>query len=426
MARPYSIVARLSSLALRPLLGDGADNVVRGVVARLADSSNAVARSLETAQARAWKSLEIALAGESWWQRCKAAVARSGDERAFRDQIQSFLATVPPAEVGDDFRARCLSQLREARRAGVLPGDPLPPANVPQEAQAFTRYTDPQELFRAEWAAVQGIADELKAAGFEHLARYVSLRPVQGLPLLIIAVRYFFRREVETDEELSRGLTFHQLDTLSREQEAGFRGLGDALARHGAKLEGLLGEVREAVVETRAAVNEVRDIVQGSRDDLDALRTELEEQGRQMREMFAALQQALGRAATPAPVAAAEQREQVAQLLDEVRDRPEAKTGKTVVLVQQLETAAEAYDAGLQRAFPFLSSAPRPRPADAPVAPPPVPSTDRLRVKGPLINEALFGRPGAAPEPEPAPPPPPPPGKKPPVNPLFLRPPTKE
>ena len=426
MARPYSIVARLSSLALRPLLGDSADNLVRGVVSRLADSSNAVARSLDVAQARAWKALEIALAGESWWQRCKAAVARSGDERAFRDQIQAFLRTVPPTEIGgDDFRARCLSQLRQARRAGVLPGDPLPPASVPQEAAAFTRYTDPQELWRAEWATVQGIADELHAAGFDHLARFVSLRPVQGLPLLIIAVRHFFRREVETDEELSRGLTFHQLDTLSREQDAAFRGLGDVLVRHGARLEGLLGEVREAVVETRAAVHEVRDIVQGSRDDLDALRTEMEEQGRQMREMFAALQQALGRAATRS-VAAAEQREQVAQLLDECRDRPEARTGRTVVLVQQLETAAEAYDAGFQRAFPFLSAAPpKARPAEVPSPPAaPVRSSGRLQVTGPLINEALFGPAAAAPEPERPPPPAEAPAKKPPpVNPLFLRPP---
>lgn len=398
MARTVAIVARLSSLALRPLLGDGADNVVKGVLTRLTDRSTAVSRALAASQTRAWKALEIALAGESWWARCKSAVAHGGDERAFRDQIQAFLKAVPPAEsVGDEFRAVCLTELRQARKAGLLPGEALPPADVPAEAAAFARYTDPQALFRAEWEAAQGIAAELRAAGYDHLGRFVGLRPVQGLPLLIIAVRYFFRREVETDDELSRGLTFHQLDSLSRDQETGFRGLGDALARHGAKLEGLLDEVRAVVVETRGAVHEVRDLVQGSRDDLDALRAQMEEQGRQMRQMFAALQQAVGRA--PAPATAGDQREQVERLLSDARALPAADgIGR---LVRQLETAAEAYDASRQRAFPFLSAA---KPVEAPAEPPPAPrrSAGRLQVRGPLINEALFGRPSAAPKaPEP-------------------------
>src|SRR5262249_11264271 len=55
-----------------------------------------------------------------------------------------------------------------------------------------------------------------------HLASVLRLAPVAGTPLLASAFLYFFRREVETNEELSRALTFDSLSALTAAQEQGF------------------------------------------------------------------------------------------------------------------------------------------------------------------------------------------------------------
>ncbi len=451
MAQRLIIVSRLSALALRPLLGDGADAIVQSVVRRLADSSESITIALERSQLRAWQALEVSLAGESWWQRCKSILVNSGDDRAFRSRIQAFLATTAdePAAVDTEFRGRCLAELREARRRGVLPGERLPPQELPAQATAFIHYADPRQVLDAEWRAVNDVAKNLNDGGFPNLARFVALRPVQGLPLLVLAARYFFRREIETDAELSRGLTFHQLDQLAQAQEAGLRGIYEALTQQGARLEQLLADVRQSVTEAREEIREVRDIVTDSRDELGAIRAQLDEQNRQMRELYAALQQALAQNRLIAPPMAAapsveeplpappagmpaadpgEQRRQVKILLDHCRHlTPDErkKAAGVIRLADKLELAADAYDAARRRAFPFLTTD-APTQAPDPVAPPikpkvPKPSHSSLRqVRGSPINEALFAAPRPPEEAEPPAAPPKPPT----INPLFLPKPT--
>src|SRR5712692_7447080 len=69
-----------------------------------------------------------------------------------------------------------------------------------------------------------------------------------GPPLLVIAVRYFFRREIESDRELFQGLAFAQLERLGQRQEEGFAALDDDLTQHGQRVEGLLQSVQDVVV----------------------------------------------------------------------------------------------------------------------------------------------------------------------------------
>jgi hypothetical protein len=74
-----SIFISLSSLALRQVV-DGAcaalgaresgEAVVGFLAERFTDHSQRLARALQQANDNAWKALEIALAGDSLWERC--------------------------------------------------------------------------------------------------------------------------------------------------------------------------------------------------------------------------------------------------------------------------------------------------------------------------------------------------------------------
>src|SRR5207302_1417239 len=71
--------------------------------------------------------LEVALAGDSWWDRVKAVLAK-GDEQAFRRQVRAFLDAAPLASLpgpGDEFRKAALRELRAARKKNLFSdGDP--------------------------------------------------------------------------------------------------------------------------------------------------------------------------------------------------------------------------------------------------------------------------------------------------------------
>src|SRR6185503_18631248 len=99
---------------------------------RFGDHSGRLTRALERAQDRAWRTVELALAGSSWWGRCKGLLA-AGDERAFRDQVQAFLDAHPLDGVdghGPNFRAQCLAQLQSARKSGLLDKGRLEPEEL--------------------------------------------------------------------------------------------------------------------------------------------------------------------------------------------------------------------------------------------------------------------------------------------------------
>lgn len=99
------IINTLSTLAIRPLLdADGAGGLTRLLGDRLGDGSQRLLVAVRTADERAWKSLEIAPAGESLWGRLDRP-----EDRAFRDQVRAFLDALPlPACTGKwAFRGGC-------------------------------------------------------------------------------------------------------------------------------------------------------------------------------------------------------------------------------------------------------------------------------------------------------------------------------
>src|SRR5258708_770573 len=93
----------LSGIALRQVVGGvlqtvgldkTGDAAIDFLTKRFTDHSQKLSNALQTANERAWKALEVALAGDSLWERCKTALA-SAEDRAFREQVQAFLEASP-------------------------------------------------------------------------------------------------------------------------------------------------------------------------------------------------------------------------------------------------------------------------------------------------------------------------------------------
>jgi hypothetical protein len=230
------ISTNLYALAMQQLIGGACKaagvnpgaGAVEGVVVFLTrhfrDHSSRLTEALEMTNERAWRALEVALAGDSLWDRCKLMLAR-GEDKAFREQVQPFLDACPLAEMQGKgpYRQSCLRELQAVRKAGLLQGGPLDPAALARRAGAFARFADPQSLLGAESEALSEMGDDLREAGYTNLAAFVSLRPQRGDPLLVLAARYFFRRAVEDDRACSRVSPSPRWRNSSRARRTPFR-----------------------------------------------------------------------------------------------------------------------------------------------------------------------------------------------------------
>src|SRR5262249_41911382 len=111
------IFAALSTFALRQVVGDGAENVTKALGDHFSDQGRLLLDALHKSNERAWKAFEVALAGESFWNKLDAA-----EDKALRQQIRSLLDVMPlPLLTGrGEFRRLCLKELQEACKKGLL------------------------------------------------------------------------------------------------------------------------------------------------------------------------------------------------------------------------------------------------------------------------------------------------------------------
>lgn len=258
------ILRCLSVVALQQLVGDSARAVVDGFTKHFTDQGQALLQALRIASDRTWKALEIALAGESWWAQVKAALSNK-EHQAFAGQVRDFLNAVPLPELANhiEFRKQCLLELRQARDEGLLHAGTLSAAEVAGHAKSLVA-ADPSAVLKAQDGALQGIAERLKAGGKTSLAWLAALPYSSGAPLLVVAVRHFFRLEVGKNSALSQMLTFSQLDNLTEGQQRGLRQLHDALTQNGQALQDI-GKTVEALSaltkDTNQRVRELQDQV---------------------------------------------------------------------------------------------------------------------------------------------------------------------
>src|SRR5205807_8662241 len=118
----------------------------------------------------------------------------------------------------------------------------------------FRRHADQAGLIEEAQRAVAGVADAL-SEGHPNLSRLIRQSTPAGPPLLAAAFCYFFRREVESNEELAHGLFFDGLRQLTAGQARAFAEVGKALGTLGGHFDELfeqLGRIEEEVVQTRA------------------------------------------------------------------------------------------------------------------------------------------------------------------------------
>ena len=144
----------------------------------------------------------------------------------------------------------------------MLSADSLSCQEIAEQIANFQRYAEPQGMIEGAEQAVAGIADDL--AGIPNLTKLLRQPTPGGPPLLVAAFAYFFRREVETDEELAHGLFFDGLRQLSASQEQAFDEVGKALTTLGDKFEQVfeqLDRIETVVVETQAVVVATRGAV---------------------------------------------------------------------------------------------------------------------------------------------------------------------
>ncbi|MFO0880947.1 MAG: serine/threonine-protein kinase [Gemmataceae bacterium] len=297
-----SALQHLSVLALETLVeSSGLDGGGR-LVARIsqvlgehfADPSKKLPAALQSSADRAWRTLEMALAGDSLWNRCKSLVAR-GDEKALATQVRTFLDTVELPDLPGDraqFRTRCLKELREARQARLLSGGTIEPTLVSNAVSTLARFDDPTRLAEAQWKLLDQMAEGIRKAGagkYDTLAQFLKLRPAEGPALLSLAVRYFFRRAVESDAALFQSLALAKLDQAVSGQVAGLAAIESLVSEQSQRLEELLGGIQAVVVETHEAVLDLQQQMEGQSDQIrqigNAVQKLLEQHQLQKREV---------------------------------------------------------------------------------------------------------------------------------------------
>jgi len=272
-----SLVTHLVGFGLRQVIGDYADSAVQIIAAveqRFRDHSRTLPKALDQAHNRAWQALGVALAGDGLIDRVKVFFA-SGDDKGVREQVQLFLTGNAVSFDGApaDFRRDCLDELKRLRKSGMLSTTGGSSAEIARQAAGFRRHADPQGLIEESRRAVAGVADAL-AESYPNLARLLRAPTPAGPPLLAAAFCYFFRREVETDDELAHGLFFDGLRQLSAAQAKAFGEVGKALAALGGQFDAVfeqLGRIEAAVVETHAVAVETHGAVLDLQAELQGL-----------------------------------------------------------------------------------------------------------------------------------------------------------
>ena len=274
-----SLVAKLIGFGFRQTLGAGAGQtaeiVVGAVEKHFTDHSQTLPKALAKANKRAWQALSIALAGDGFIDKIKVFFA-SGDDKGIREQVQIFLEDKNIGFEGTsaEFRKQCLVELKTAKQAGLLTvPNPLDPKDVARQTAHFQRYADPKGMVDGAEQVIGQIADDL-ASEYPNLAKLLRQRPAGGPPILVSAFAYFFRREVETNNELAHGLVFDGLRQLSAAHDKAFGEVNKALTTLGDQFDVIIGQLAriEAVVEeTQSVVVETHGVVLDMQVELQRL-----------------------------------------------------------------------------------------------------------------------------------------------------------
>ena len=220
-----SVSAQLSPVAARLVVGAASratglpasgGQAIDSLAERFADQSRRLPDATAAATERAWKTLELTLAGDTLWGKL---TTRAEDQSLAQEPRAAYIAVDCDGSRGgkaESFGA-ALRELRAAREAPTFAGGTLRADEVRRHYRAVTNYADPAALLDAEWQSAAWVGEEFDVLGYKNLAAFLRLRAGE-LPFLAVAVRYYFRRAVEGDRELFQGLAFAKLEATSSAQ----------------------------------------------------------------------------------------------------------------------------------------------------------------------------------------------------------------
>ena len=238
-----SPLSPLIAFALRQAVAEPDDRIADFLARRLGQTVGPLPAALAYAADRTWRGLAAALVLDGVLNRLQANDA--AEAAGLQEQLRRFsdLATPRFRHVSEEVRMACLADVRgaqiEERGHLELSGpDELAPLMA-----AHWRYEDPTALTAAAGRAEAQVAGAL-AAKHPGLARLIGER-VAGPPLLVSLFAYFFRREIESNEDLSSELHCDGLRHLSGLQVRAFAGLAQALARLGSRFDAIIDQLLE-------------------------------------------------------------------------------------------------------------------------------------------------------------------------------------
>jgi len=238
----------LSSLALKRLLHGAAQGRNRNsAVAALQfpQSDHHVARALRQANARAWVAVEVLLGGEPLWERAQLTWERSLETEFFQPLrfLLDDIALAPLDESGPDARRKACQSLQAALGSGLLTSGTLELTELLPDAQ---QDDEAPEDYQAPWRILAQLTTQLEQAGYAELSPFFQLRCGTGEPFLPSMVASFFRQAVEADPDLFGGfgtaLTKKTKDLALED----LRPVAVMLDRQRARLDSLLGGLRDA------------------------------------------------------------------------------------------------------------------------------------------------------------------------------------
>jgi formylglycine-generating enzyme required for sulfatase activity/serine/threonine protein kinase len=278
-AHPMPVTTLLFAYGLRQVLGiteesasclvEGAGQAIEAsgtagkiislVRRHFTDHSQALPRALGHANERAWQALAVSLAGDGLLDRVKALITGPAPQ-AVQAQVKAFLAHNARRydTTSEEMRRACLAELHQARKKGLLSA--MSEADeIARQAAAYQGLANPTSLLADARQAASGVADALPAE-YANLARLLRQGAGEGQPpLLVVAFAHFFRREIQTNEELARGLTFDLLQRLAENQESALSEVGQALDSLSGRFDDLLGEMLEQLGRMDAKLDDIRE-----------------------------------------------------------------------------------------------------------------------------------------------------------------------
>jgi len=362
------IVHDLSVLALRPAVGGARELLANlspeadaeALVGALAERLGAAALPLTAAAQRSVRhallALELAVAGEAWWDRYKDSPG-APEDRGLRTGVRFFLDSVTLALPADDeaaFREACARELRSTRKKLGSDG-PLDAGELARNCAIWARANDLQERRDAERDLLERLAEHVRPNA-PHLSRLLEAQGQQRSALLPAGIRYFFHRAVQGDEGLSQAVPWSPDEPPEESLSAGLQSLAEVLEPNTRELDDWLDP--RARLEAAAPTYRLDVRAEGGR-----LGPALQALGREVLPLLEAHQLA-GRELRPGDVLAARDEDEARtarQLADRFRERGEDEQqtapalfnaiGKLAALAGDLEGAW----ADFQRAANYVS-----------------------------------------------------------------------